>query len=182
MCEEVASLSSCARCKSCVSKSWKFCNNCGSNLTIAIASSASSSVPSSLPSSLPTKKSKKVAIDFIDKVKHDKYLNRSTYSSITINNKKHNNYDANDDDIDNDDDNDDNTLNIDQNVLKAIDDRINSLNSDTYKMYKKKMILAEMLADELEMKNAEFVESSYRQIVDEYQSNDDAEMLNDFVV
>ena len=120
-------------------------------------------------------------MDFIEKVKHDTYLNRSTYSSIIIN-KNDNNDNDDDDDADIDDNDADGTLNIDQSILNAIDDRINFLSSDTYQKYKKKMILAEMLADELEIQNAEFVESSYRQIVNDYQNNNDAEMLNDFVV
>jgi hypothetical protein len=152
---------------------WKFCNHCGNNLTLLASSSLA-------PSSSSSRKTKK-AMDFIEKVKHDTYLNKSTYSSIIIN-KNDNNDDDDDDDADIDDNDADGTLNIDQSILNAIDDRINSLSSDTYQKYKKKMILAEMLADELEIQNAEFVESSYRQIVNDYQNNNDAEMLNDFVV
>ena len=81
-----------------------------------------------------------------------------------------------------DDDNDNNTLSIDEEVLNAIDDRINSFNSDAYKKYKKKMVLAEMLADELELQNAEYVESAYVRMVNDYKKNDDGEMLDDFIV
>jgi len=157
----------CSRCKYHVEKQWKFCNNCGNNLTLSTSLSSISS----------TSKKKKQAKDFIEKVNHDQYLNRSMYSSITINDNKFN------ENIDfyNNDNNDDTILTIDKTILKSIDERINSLNSDEYKKYKKKMILAEMLADELELKNAEFVEESYRKIVEESKIIDD-DMITDFII
>lgn len=158
----------CSRCKSSINIRWKFCNHCGNNLTL-------------LPKKL------KKAMDFIDKVDHEKYLNKSTYSSININhniddnnnNSKINEYS---DSVYDYDDDKTTTLSIDKKVLNAIDKRINSFNTNDYKIYKKKMMLGSMLADELELQNAEFVESSYRQIVNDYKNNDDGETLIDFIV
>jgi len=155
----------CSRCKYHVEKQWKFCNTCGNNLTVS----------SSLSSSLSKKKKAK---DFIEKINHDQYFNRSMYSSITINNNSNSKFNEYNDIYN--DDNDDKVLNIDKTILKAIDERINSLNSDDYKKYKKKMILAEMLALELEFKNAEFVEESYRKIIEECKSVDD-DLIADFI-
>lgn len=154
----------CPRCKKNVNKEWKFCNQCGNNLTL-------------------TKPSMK-ALDFIEKVDRDNYLNKSAYSSIVIDNNNSSKINQYNDSIDDeyDDDNDNNTLSIDEEVLNAIDDRINSFNSDAYKKYKKKMVLAEMLADELELQNAEYVESAYVRMVNDYKKNDDGEMLDDFIV
>ena len=154
----------CSRCKTNVNKEWKFCNQCGNNLTL-------------------TKPSMK-ALDFIEKVDRDSYLNKSSYSSIVIDNNSSSKINQYNDSIDDeyDDDNDNNTLSIDEEVLHAIDDRINSFNSDAYKKYKKKMMLAEMLADELELQNAEYVESAYVRMVNDYKKNDDGEMLDDFIV
>ena len=153
----------CSRCKNNINKDWKFCNKCGNNLTL----------------SKPSK-----ALDFIEKINHDNFLNKSTYSSIVINNNSNNIINQYVDNYD-DDDNyevDFTKLNIDEKVLNAINDRINSFNSETYKKYKKKMILAEMLADELEQQNADFVENSYIGMVNDYKKNDDREMLTDFIV
>jgi len=154
----------CSRCKTTVNKEWKFCNQCGNNLTL-------------------TKPSTK-ALDFIEKVDRDSYLNKSTYSSIVIDNNNSSKINQYNDSIDDDydDNNDNNTLSIDEEVLNAIDDRINSFNSDAYKKYKRKIVLAEMLADELEIQNAEYVESAYVRMVNDYKKNDDNEMLNDFIV
>jgi len=140
----------CSRCKTNVNKEWKFCNQCGNNLTL-------------------TKPSMKASMDFIEKVDRDSYLNKSTYSSIVVDNNNSSKINQYND-------------SIDEEVLHAIDDRINSLNSDAYKKYKKKMVLAEMLADELELQNAEYVESAYIRMVNDYKKNDDGEMLDDFIV